>query len=176
MVYHLQCGDQRVVFQRSPEDTELNGFLIGQIDTGVSAAVAFFDVLLHLLRIILIAITGSPAIQLPLGSAAEPEQFVSVLLHKVQRSGNGAVLSLPGKPEGIPAYMDMEAAGVGTMGKIPHLNRLVQNRLPRHLMQVPVKTHGMCDNFKTIIQTAIVLAVNQLLLTVPDKQELSGAV
>ena len=43
-------------------------------------------------------------------------------------------------------------------------------------MKVPVKTHGMCDDFKTIIQTAIVLAVNQLLLPVSDKQELSGAV
>ena len=70
----------------------------------------------------------------------------------------------------------METAGVGTMGKIPHLNRLVQNRLPRHLMQVPVKTHGVRDDFKSIIQAAVVLAVNQLLLPVPDKQEPSGAV
>ena len=71
VIHHLQCGDKRIQFQRPTEHTKFNGVHVGEVDTGVAAAVTFLDVFQHLTGSVAVAVAGSPLLQLPLGAAGE---------------------------------------------------------------------------------------------------------
>ena len=116
MIHHLQCGDKRIQFQRTPEHTEFDGVHVGEVDAGVAAAVAFFDVFQHFTRSIPVAVAGSPLLQLPLGTAGEAQQLCPVALYEEQHTGNGVVLRVQSVPEGLAGYMDVQPAGARLMG------------------------------------------------------------
>ena len=119
---------------------------------------------------------GGPAVQLPLGPAAEFEELLPVLLKEVQHPGNGCLLVGIGVPEGLPTHVDMEAAGAGLVGKVAHADGLPEEGLPGHFGAVVAEGHGMGHQFKAVIQGTVVLAVELGLALVGDGQEAAGVV
>src|SRR5699024_11124687 len=101
-----------------------------------------------------VPVPGSPAVQLPLGPAAEFEELLPVLLEEVQHPGNGRLLVGIGVPEGLPAYMDMEAAGTGLVGKVAHVDGLPEEGLPGHFCAVVAEGHRMGHQLKAVVQGA----------------------
>ena len=124
--------------------------------------------------LVTVAIAGGPLIHLALCPAREPQQFSPVALHKEQHTRNGAVLGIIGVPEGFAGHVDMQAAGTCLMGEIPHTDGLVQHLIPRHFVKLILQRHGMRDDLKAVVQTAIVLAVGKGVLPVGDVQQRRG--
>ena len=115
MIHHLQRGKKRIEFQCTPEHAELDGITVGQIDAGVPAPRALFDMLQHLMGLVTVAVPRRPLIHLALRPAREPQQLPPVAFHEEQHTGNGAVLRIIAIPEGFPGHMDVQATGACLM-------------------------------------------------------------
>ena len=70
------------------------------------------------------------------------------------------LLLFVGFSECISVHMDVQTAGVCHMGTIAHVNSLLKDIVPVHLIQMIVKSHRVRDDFKTVIETAVALAVD----------------
>lgn len=92
VVDHLQRGDEGVVFERTAENAEFDRMEVRQVHTGVPAYAAFLGMFEDVLRLVLVAVTCRPTVELTSGTAAELEQFLPVTLEEVQDSGDDFVL------------------------------------------------------------------------------------
>lgn len=138
---------------------------------------ALLGVLQNIPGLLLVAVPGRPAVQLPLGAAAELQQLLPVLLEEVQHPGDGRVLLCLGAAKGGPAHMDMEAAGVGLVAGVAQLHSPAQQLLPGHLLRMVAQRHGMGHQLKAIVQGAVVFAVEPLLpFPVGDADQFPGVV
>ena len=70
--------------------------------------------------------------------------------------------------------MDMKAAGSGLMGGIAHTNRFPQEGLPGHIVLMVLQAHRMGDNFKAILQRAIMFAINAIGLSISFLYDVSS--
>ena len=68
--------------------------------------------------------------------------------------------------------MNVQAAGAGGMAEIPHALCFAEYLFPRHFVQVVFQRHGMCNKFKTLIQTAIGFDVQVFGVCIGNVQQL----
>ena len=99
-----------------------------------------------------------------------------MLLKEVQHPGNGRLLVGIGFPKGIPAHMDVEAAGAGLVGEVAHADGLPEEGLPGHFGAVVAEGHGVGHQLKAVIQGAVVFAVEPGLALVGDGKKAAGVV
>ena len=138
---------------------------------------SLLGVIQQFLRLVLIAVTGSPTLQLVLCPPTEFQQFLPVLLKEVQDPGNDRILLLLRVTESAPIHMDMEATGAGLMAGIAQADRFLENLGPGHFFHVIVQGHGMADQLEAFIQGTIVLAVEVFqAVAVGSLQDLLGPV
>ena len=83
-----------------------------------------------------------------------------MLFHEEQQAGNRGLLRLLGSAKGVPADMDVQAAGGGLMGAVAHRNCRVHHLLPREAVHMAVQRGRVADDLEALIQTAIMLAVH----------------
>lgn len=99
-----------------------------------------------------------------------------MLLEKVQHPGNGRLLVGIGVPEGLPAHMDVEAAGAGLVGNIAHADGLTEKGLPGHFGAVVAEGHGVGHQLEAVVQGTVMLAVEPGLALVGDGKKAAGIV
>ena len=138
---------------------------------------ALLGVLQDFLGPVFVAIPSGPAFQLSWGPAAELEKLLPMLLHKVEDPVDGGFLFCLCFPEGLPADVDVEAAGLGLVGTVAQRAGCVQDFRPGHLFLVVLQTHGMRDQLKAVAEGTVVLTVEPLGETnVGLRQNLAGVV
>lgn len=138
---------------------------------------AFLGVLQDLLGPVFVAIPSGPAFQLSWGSSAELKKLLPMFLHKVENSGDGRFLFFLRFSEGLPADVDVEAAGLGLVGTVAQRAGCAQDFRPGHLFLVVLQTHGMRDQLETIAEGTVVLTVEPLGETeIGLRQNLAGVV
>lgn len=114
-------------------------------------------------------------IQLALCPAAELQKFFPVLLEEEQNPGNHRILRPLRITKGVAVHMDMQTAGACLMAGIAHINRTMQNLLPRHFFPVVIQRHGVRYHFKTIVQRTVMLTVEIFqAVAVGDLHDLTG--
>lgn len=123
---------------------------------------------------VLEAVSGGPLVKLARGPAAELQQFFPMLLEKVEDSGDHNILRRRSSSKGVPADVDMEAAGSRLMGAVAHTDSLLENGGPGHVFFVVLQAHGMGDDLKAVLQGAVMLAVDVLRFPVGDLHKLSS--
>ena len=175
-VHQRQGGQEGISLQRAPEDAKLHRGGVLEVDAGVAAGVAGLGPVQDVPGTVPIAVPGGPAIQLPLGPAAEFEELLPVLLKEVQHPGDGRLLLGIGVPEGLSAHMDVEAAGAGLVGEVAHADSLPEEGLPGHFGAVVAEGHGVGHQLEAVVQGAVVLAVEPGLTLVGDGEKAAGVV
>ena len=123
---------------------------------------AFLGVFQDLLGPVFVAIPSGPAFQLSWGPAAELEKFLPMLLHEVENSGDGGFLFFLRFPEGLPADVNVKAAGLGLVGTVAQRAGCAQDFRPGHLFLVVLQAHGMRDQLEAIAEGTVVLTVEPL--------------
>ena len=140
---------------------------------------ALFGVLQDFLGPVFVAIPSGPAFQLSWGPAAELEKLLPMLLHEVENSGDGRLLFFLRFSEGLPADVDVEAAGLGLVGTVAQRAGCAQDLRPGHLFLVVLQTHGMRDQLEAIAEGTVVLTVEPLgetgVVSEPDPLATAGA-
>ena len=169
---HLQRGDEGVVFEGAPENSELDRIVIAKVHAGVAPGVAFFDVLEHFLRVILVAVASRPALELTLGAAGEDEQLVPIALDEVENPGDGSLLTLFILPEPGAVDVDVQAAGGSLMGAVFEVDGLIHDLAPRDGGNVIVQRHRVGDNLETVIERTVVFAIDVLSAAIGDIHQL----
>ena len=91
-----------------------------------------------------------------------------MLFHEEQQAGNRGLLCLLGSAKGVPANMDVQAAGGGLMGAVAHRNCRVHHLLAREAVHMAVQRGRVADDLEALIQTAIVLAVHTWFVVIAD--------
>ena len=79
---------------------------------------AFLGMFQNFLGPVFVAIASGPAFQLSWGPAAELEKLLPMLFHEVENSGDGRFLFFLRFSEGLPADVDVKAAGLGLVGTV----------------------------------------------------------
>lgn len=123
---------------------------------------AFLGVFQDLLGSVFVAIASGPAFQLSWGPAAELEKLLPMLLHEVENSGDGGFLFFLRFPEGLPADVNVKAAGLGLVGTVAQRAGCVQDFRPGHLFLVVLQAHGMRDQLEAVAEGTVVLTVEPL--------------
>ena len=123
---------------------------------------AFLGMLQDFLGPVFVAIASGPAFQLSWGPAAELEKLLPMLLHKVEDPGDGGFLFFLRSPEGLPADVNVKAAGLGLVGTVAQRAGCAQDFRPGHLFLVVLQAHGMRDQLETIAEGTVVLTVEPL--------------
>lgn len=123
---------------------------------------AFLGVFQDLLGPVFVAIPSGPAFQLSWGPAAELEKLLPMLFHEVENSGDGRFLFFLRFSEGLPADVDVEAAGLGLVGTVAQRAGCAQDFRPGHLFLVVLQTHGMRDQLEAVAEGTVVLTVEPL--------------
>jgi len=136
MIHHLQRGKKRIEFQCTPEHAELDGITVGEVNAGVAASRALFDMLQHLMGLVTVAVSRRPLIHLALRPAREPQQLSPVAFYEEQHTRNSAVLGIIGISESLAGHMDVQAAGACLMGQVTLCDSLVQHLIPRHFVEL----------------------------------------
>ena len=85
-----------------------------------------------------------------------------MLFHEVENSGDGRLLFFLCFSEGLPADVDVEAAGLGLVGTVAQRAGCAQDLRPGHLFLVVLQTHGMRDQLEAIAEGTVVLTVEPL--------------
>ena len=138
---------------------------------------ALLGVLQNFLGPVFVAIASGPALQLSWGPAAELEKLLPMLFHEVENSGDGGFLFFLRFPEGLPADVNVKAAGLGLVGTVAQRAGCAQDFRPGHLFLVVLQTHGMRDQLETIAEGTVVLTVEPLGETdIGLRQNLAGVV
>ena len=138
---------------------------------------AFLGVFQDLLGPVFVAIASGPAFQLSWGPAAELEKLLPMLFHEVENSGDGRLLFCLRFSEGLPADVDVEAAGLGLVGTVAKRAGCAQDFRPGHLFLVVLQAHGMRDQLEAVAEGTVVLTVEPLGETnVGWRQDLAGVV
>ena len=138
---------------------------------------AFLGVFQDLLGSVFVAIASGPAFQLSWGPAAELEKLLPMLFHEVENSGDGGFLFCLRFPEGLPADVNVKAAGLGLVGTVAQRAGCAQDFRPGHLFLVVLQTHGMRDQLEAVAEGTVVLTVEPLGETnVGWRQDLAGVV
>ena len=138
---------------------------------------AFLGVFQDLLGSVFVAIASGPAFQLSWGPAAELEKLLPMLFHEVENSGDGGFLFCLRFPEGLPADVNVKAAGLGLVGTVAQRAGCAQDFRPGHLFLVVLQTHGMRDQLEAVAEGTVVLTVEPLGETNVDlRQDLAGVV
>ena len=148
--------------------------MIRQIDAGITTLVIVFGLIHHFLWRVLIAISRRPAIQLPICAAAEFQKLVPVLFHEEQQPPDGCLLLDLRCSKTPAADVDVQTAGACLMGAIAKGNRLFHDLFPRKMSQMILRCCRMADDFKAVIQTPIMLAIEVLRITVANGQNFFG--
>ena len=86
---------------------------------------ALLGVVQELLRLILVAITGSPLVELVLRSAGKLQKLLPVLFKEEQDSGNHGILLCFCFTEGVAVDVNMKSAGARLMAGVTHLDGLL---------------------------------------------------
>lgn len=123
---------------------------------------ALLGVFQDLLGSVFVAIASGPAFQLSWGPAAELEKLLPMLFHEVENSGDGRLLFFLRFSEGLPADVDVEAAGLGLVGTVAQRAGCVQDFRPGHLFLVVLQAHGMRDQLEAVAEGTVVLTVEPL--------------
>ena len=123
---------------------------------------AFLGVFQDFLGPVFVAIASGPAFQLSWGSSAELEKFLPMLLHEVENSADGGFLFFLRFPEGLPADVNVKAAGLGLVGTVAQRAGCAQDLRPGHLFLVVLQAHGMRDQLEAIAEGTVVLTVEPL--------------
>ena len=105
------------------------------------------------------AVPSRPAVHLALRAAAEPQKFSPELFHKVEQTSDCGFLLLICTAERQTRDMNVQAASPGGMAEIAHALRLAENFCPWHFVQMVFERHRMCNELKSLIQTAVRLDV-----------------
>lgn len=138
---------------------------------------ALLGVLQDLLGPVFVAIASGPAFQLSWGSSAELEKLLPMLLDKVEDPGDGRLLFFLRFPEGLPADVNVKAAGLGLVGTVAQRAGCAQDFRPGHLFLVVLQAHGMRDQLEAIAEGTVVLTVEPLGETdIGLRQNLAGVV
>lgn len=138
---------------------------------------AFLGMFQNFLGPVFVAIPSGPAFQLSWGPAAELEKLLPMLLHEVENSGDGGFLFFLRFPEGLPADVNVKAAGLGLVGTVAQRAGCAQNFRPGHLFLVVLQAHGMRDQLEAVAEGTVVLTVEPLGETnVGWRQDLAGVV
>lgn len=176
-VQQLEGGQDGVDLESTPEHPEFHRAAVLEIDAGIaSAVVALLGIVQDLHGLLLVAVPGGPALQLPGGTAAELEELFPVLLEEVEDPGNGGVLLLLRNAEGHAVHMDVEAAAAGPMAEVAQVNGFPAEFFPGHFMELAVQGHGVGHQLQTVVQRAVVLDVEEFLLGVGDPEKGTGVV
>jgi len=160
MVDHLQRGDEGVVFERAAENAEFDGVEVCQVHAGVAACAAFLGVFEDVLRLVLIAVTGCPAVELTSGAAAEFEEFLPVTLEEVQDSGDNFILIGFSITECGTVDVDVQTAGTTLVRSVAQTDGFVEDCLPRHFVLMEHRRHRVSDDFDAVLERTVVLAVD----------------
>ena len=123
---------------------------------------ALLGVLQDLLGPVFVAIASGPAFQLSWGPAAELEKLLPMLFHEVENSGDGRLLFFLRFSEGLPADVNVKAAGLGLVGTVAQRADCAQDFRPGHLFLVVLQTHGMRDQLEAVAEGTVVLTVEPL--------------
>ena len=138
---------------------------------------ALLGVLQDLLGPVFVAIASGPAFQLSWGPAAELEKLLPMLFHEVENSGDGGFLFFLRFPEGLPADVNVKAAGLGLVGTVAQRAGCAQDLRPGHHFLVVLQAHGMRDQLEAVAEGTVVLTVEPLGETnVGWRQDLAGVV
>ena len=138
---------------------------------------ALLGVLQDLLGPVFVAIPSGPAFQLSWGPAAELEKLLPMLFHEVENSGDGGFLFCLRFPEGLPADVNVKAAGLGLVGTVAQRAGCAQDFRPGHLFLVVLQAHGMRDQLEAVAEGTVVLTVEPLGETdIGLRQNLAGVV
>lgn len=138
---------------------------------------ALLGVFQDLLGPVFVAIPSGPAFQLSWGPAAELEKLLPMLLLEVENSGDGEFLFFLRFPEGLPADVNVKAAGLGLVGTVAQRAGCAQDLRPGHLFLVVLQAHGMRDQLEAVAEGTVVLTVEPLGETnVGWRQDLAGVV
>ena len=123
---------------------------------------AFLGMFQNFLGPVFVAIASGPAFQLSWGPAAELEKLLPMLFHEVENSGDGGFLFCLRFPEGLPADVNVKAAGLGLVGTVAQRAGCAQDFRPGHLFLVVLQTHGMRDQLEAVAEGTVVLTVEPL--------------
>ena len=173
-VDQLQGGKEGIVFERPSENPNFNRICVCKVDAGIVAEPVIFRLIHHLLRSVLVAVPGCPALQLAVCPAAEFQKLVPVLFNEEQKPRNARLLLQDTFAKGAAADMDMQSAGFRFVGTVAELNCLLHHLRPRKILRVTFQRGRMADDLKAVVQTAVVLAVNSLCILVSDGKDFFG--
>ena len=155
MVDHLQGGFEGIQLERAAEHADFNRICIREIDRSISPRAGILDMTYLLGRGEADTVPRRPAVHLALRTAAESKQLCPELFHEVEQTGNRGFLLLVSTAKRQAGDMNVKSTSSGGMAQISHALRFTEYLFPRHFVQVVFQRHGMCNKFKTLIQTAI---------------------
>ena len=172
----LQRGNERIVFQCTPEDPKLHGVIIHDVDADVSSTASFLGFVHDVLGSGFGTVAVGPLFQLTGCSSAEPENLLPIRFKEEHDPGDGIVLSFPGISEACPVHMDMQTAGCRFMGEIPEIQGLIHHFSPWHPVLMVMKGHGVGDEFEAVFQTAVLFDVEMFLFAIGRITDRTGMV
>ena len=140
--------------------------IIAEVYCGIPTVAAFLCFVHDCFRGMLITISCRPAVHGVFGTAAEFQQLIPVMLHKIQDSGDHLVLFFLIVGKSIAVYMKMQAASACLMRTVALANGMVHDVFPRELVNVIVHGAGVRNQFHAIVQRAVCLDVKQVSVSV----------
>ena len=176
-IHQLKHSKNGVGLQGAAEHAELHRVRILQIDAGVPpSVVALLSKVQNVHGVLLVAVPGRPPLQLPLGTAAELQQLLPVLLEEVEHPGDGGILFGSSVAKSRTAHMDMEPAGAGPVTAVAQREGFFAEMFPGHVVKLAVQGQRMSHQFKALVQRAVVLDVHQRAGLIGDVQQFPGIV
>ena len=182
----LQGGKDRVGLERAAEEAELDGVLVGDVDRVVAVALGEAAHPLGLLdpaRVLLRRVAlGRPPVDVVALAAGEDDDGLEEAVDGLDELELGELLRCPVRSEEVTADVDVQSAGVSVVAPHSLGERRRADAAPHRLARIRhhvLGAHGMGDELASLIETAVVLEVEQPLavfLRYPLRRRLGVAV